>query len=67
MLVLTRKKGQSLVIGDQTHVTVLEVTATPCAWASRRRRKWPSNGTKSTGPCRRKTAPSWLQGSWQQG
>ena len=26
MLVLTRKKGQSLVIGDQIHVTVLEVT-----------------------------------------
>ena len=26
MLVLTRKKGQSLVIGDQIHVTVLEVS-----------------------------------------
>ena len=26
MLVLTRKKGQSLIIGDQIRITVLEVT-----------------------------------------
>ena len=57
MLVLTRRAGESIVIGDDVRVVVLDSAARRCGSASRRRAASRSTAPRSTRRCRRRTPP----------
>ena len=57
MLILTRRVGETLMVGDDVTVTVL-CQGTRCASASTRRRKSPHTGRKFTSASRKRKIKS---------
>ena len=57
MLILTRRVGETLNIGDDVSLTVLGSRATRCVSASRPRRMWPCIARKSPSACARAKSP----------
>lgn len=58
MLILTRRVGETLMVGDDVTVTVLVSKGTRCASASTRRRKSPYTGRKFTSASRKRKIKS---------